>query len=329
MQDLPLGWQSWSPPKKNIFRLPLWDYCPINLPTFSKPTLAPSKKSSISLWCSWHSNGTNIDESLILNQAHKFKNHIYVPEYILIDDGWCHLGDWDKPHSSSFPSWSNMLSELSSLSYKTGLWISPFMVDKQSMLFKNHPDWIVKNHGKPLNVFASYPFFKDLTPKYLLDFTNPEALEYLYHCLDNIITIWDISLLKIDHLYAPYFAVDPKMAAKASQTIMDLFAYLKTKYPHVYTIACGCPFDVAGGLVDAVRISKDINSPGLKAIFPLNHLLYLKRKKLLESKLQISRMLKFPFGIDPDAAIKAKDAEKYHELWRSGKIDVFGLGYNL
>lgn len=329
MQDIPLGWQSWSPVHNNIFRLPYWDYCPIQVSKFTKTSSISNKKPGVSLWCTWHSNGTNIDENLILSQAHKFNNHKFIPEYILIDDGWCHLGDWDKPSSRNFPHWVDMLKELITLKYKTGLWISPFMIDKQSALFKAHPDWIVKNHGKPLNVFVSYPFFKDLTPKYLLDFTNPQALEYLYHCFDNIISNWGVSLLKIDHLYAPYFAIDPKMAATASQAIVDLFAYLKTKYPHVYIIACGCPFDVASGLVDAVRISKDINSPQLKDLYPLNYLLYLKRKKLLESKLQISSTLNLPFGIDPDAAINEKDAENYHKLLKSGKIDVFGLGYNL
>lgn len=329
MQDLPLGWQSWSPLQRNIFSLPYWDYCPIQVPNFTKPSFSEVKKTGISLWCTWHSNGTNINEKLILSQARKFKYHKYIPEYILIDDGWCHLGDWDKPSSNKFPQWLDMLKELNCLNFQTGIWISPFLVDKKSSLFKTRPDWIVKKDGKPLNVFASYPFFKDLTPKYLLDFTNPQAISYLHRCLDNIISSWDVSLLKIDHLYAPFFSIDPKMAAKASQAIIDLFVYIKTTYPHVYSIACGCPFDVASGLVDAVRISKDINSPQLKALYPLNYLLYLKRKKLLESKLQVSSTLNPNFGIDPDAAINEQDADNYQNLWKSGKIDVFGLGYNL
>ncbi len=329
MQDLPLGWQSWSPIQKNIFRLPYWDYCPIEVPLFTKPSISFTKKPGISLWCSWHSNGTNIHENLIIEQANKFKLHKYIPEYILIDDGWCHWGDWDKPSSIRFPHWQDMLKELNTHNYKTGLWISPFMIDKQSLLFQNHPDWVVKINAKPLNAFASYPLLKDLTPKYLLDFTNPQALEYLHHCLDNIISSWGISLLKIDHLYAPYFAIDPKMTAKASQAIVDLFVYLKTKHPQVYTIACGCPFDVSVELIDSIRISKDINSPQLKHIPLINDLFYLKRKQLLNDKLQFALAKKLSIGVDPDAAIHLKDAVKYHKLWKSGVIQVFGLGYNL
>lgn len=329
MNTYPLGWQSWSPLQQNIFKLPHWDYCPCQPLYFTKKSTITPQKPKVSLWCSWHANGKNINEKLILNQADKFKNHKYIPEYILIDDGWCNWGDWQSPLPDKFPSWKQSLSNLKKLNYKTGLWISPFLVDPKSIIFKLHSDWIIKSNGKPLNAFASYPLLSALTPKYLLDFTNPEVINYLYSCIDKMVIDWGISLLKIDHLYAPYFANDPNLTALASQTIVNLFSYLRTKYPRVYVIACGCPFDVAEGLVDSIRISKDINSPQLNRIPILSYLFYLKRKKILRNKIQAALTQKFPIGIDPDAAINVADAAKYHNLWKSGKIQVFGLGYNL
>ncbi|MFZ2199686.1 MAG: hypothetical protein WAV40_02780, partial [Microgenomates group bacterium] len=156
--------------------------------------------------------------------------------------------------------------------------------------------------------------------KYLLDFTNPQVMTYLLSCLDIILGDWGVTLLKLDHLYAPFFAPDKEKARLATSALTTIFTYIQDKYPQVYTIACGCPFDVATGRVDAIRISKDINSP---------YFIAFGRHSLLRKKLSLTSKLSVPFGIDPDAAISLSDAHKYHTLWLSGQIQVFGLGYNL
>lgn len=333
MQKPSLGWQSWSPPFPSWHGFPRWDYNPLSDSIAPNPA-QPVKlqKSAISLWCTWHQNGLNIDENLVLTQAQKLTYHSYVPQYILIDDGWCGWGDWTTPQHSKFPHGIPFLSkELSQLGYQTGLWISPFLVDPGSNLAKLHLDWIVKNkNGKPFNGFVSYPLLQNFNPKYLLDATNPAVMTYLQDSLDTIIRSWGITLLKLDHLYAPYFAPIPSIAKSAPHILESLFTYLQKNHPRVYTIACGCPFDVAQNRVDSIRLSKDINSPRLRSIPLLNHLFYLKRKKLLNQKLATAKALPtLPFGLDPDVAINQQDAQKYYALWRSGIIRVFGLGYNL
>lgn len=328
MHNFRLGWQSWSPISPSYLKLPLWDYCPIPTPAFTAVRREAIQKP-VSLWCSWHANATNISQSLILEQSTKFLSHKYVPSHILIDDGWCSWGDWTSPDTTKFPNWSDMLKRLKGNGYKFGLWIAPFMIDANSRIFHDHPDWIFSVKGVPQNVFASYPIFNQFHPKYLLDFTSPEVISYLENTFSKFILDWDIDLLKIDHLYAPYFAHDPLIASHASQAISNIFAFLSRNFPQTYLLACGCPFDVAAGQVDSIRISKDINSPALKNIPFLDKWLYLKRKNLLNSKLSIALSQPLPFGIDPDAAINLEDAAKYHKLWQSGKIKVFGLGYNL
>jgi len=333
MQKPSLGWQSWSPPTFNWPHLPQWDYDPLkSIGESTLSELTKKLKPHISLWCSWHSNGTKINEKLILEQAVKFRSHKYVPEYILIDDGWCSWGDWTSPDLSKFEHGILSLStELEKINYKTGLWIEPFLVDPKSDLANSHPDWLIKNdNGTFFNGFSSYPFIKNLSPKYLLDFTRSDVIEYLFNCIDIIVKDWGITLLKLDHLYAPYFAPNLKKANLASNVLINLLTYIQKTYPQVYTIACGCPFIIAQNRVDSIRISKDINSPQLNTIPIINYLLYIKRKKLLNRELIIANGLApLPFGIDPDAAINYKDAEQYYKQWMSGVIQVFGLGYNL
>ncbi len=333
MTNYPLGWQSWSPPTPHWSHLPQWDYNPFETSS-SYPLQKPSRKpkSPISLWCSWHTSGTNIGEKLILDQAKKFKTHKYVPGYILIDDGWCLWGDWITPSLSQFPHGiASLTRQLSQLNYQTGLWIAPFLVSPNSSLVHDHPNWIIKDlSGKPFNGFVSYPIIKDFTPKYILDITLPSVQGYLYSCLDTMVNDWGVTLLKLDHLYAPYFAPNPTIAKQAETALISLFQYIRTKYPDVYTMACGCPFEPAQNLVDAIRISKDINSPSLNSSQLLGNFLYRKRKKLLYQKLAITQNLSpLPFGLDPDAAITLGDADHYYPLWQSGQIQVFSLGYNL
>jgi len=328
-----LSWQSWSPTSLSLLRIPQWDYCPIptSLPTtFQKPTYLP--KPPISLWCSWQSNGTKICEDLIFSQAKKFQRHKYVPQYILIDDGWCLWGDWNTPNKSKFPhSIKSVVDNLTNLKYQTGLWIAPFLADPRSNLVKSHPDWLLKSrYGHPYNAFMSYPLVRNFTPKYLLDFTNPSVMDYLLDSINTMVDKWDISLLKLDHLYAPYFAPNHQIARQASSALTKLFEYIRYKHSNVYTIACGCPFSDAQNHVDAIRLSKDINSPQLQNIPLLGRFLYQKRKFLLDQKLELASQLSpLPFGLDPDSAMNKVDADKYYTLWKSGKIQVFGLGYNL
>lgn len=328
-----LGWQSWSPTSPSWSKLPLWDYNPLTIKGGATLTeLTRKLKPSISLWCSWHSNGTNINEKLILDQAIKFLSHIHIPQYILIDDGWCNWGDWQTPSPEKFPGkMKSLSSKLDQLGYQTGLWIAPFLVSPDSELLNLHPEWFIKNtNGTLFNGFSSYPIIKDLTPKYLLDFSRQDVMNYIIDCIDTIVSKWGVSLLKLDHLYAPYFAPDTKIAHQATTALTTIFKHIQKKHPTVYTIACGCPFNVAQNKVDSIRISKDINSPQLKTISLLNYYLYIRRKKLLSRKLVIAKSLApLPFGIDPDAATNAQDAEEYYKFWQSGIIQVFGLGYNL
>lgn len=333
MQKPSLGWQSWSPSKSNWAHLPRWDYNPLtSVEDVSITQLTRKLKPKISLWCSWQVNGTKISEKLILDQAIKFHSYKYVPQYILIDDGWCTWGDWNSPSPSKFPRGiASLKSELKKLNYQTGLWVAPFLIDPHSELVKNHSDWIIKNtKGEYFNGFSSYPIINNFTPKYLLDFTRPDVMEYILKCIDTIVDDWGVTLLKLDHLYAPFFVPDPVKATLASNALITIFTYIQKKYPHIYTIACGCPFNVAENRVDSIRISKDINAPQLNTVPILNYLLYIKRKKLLTRELIIAQGLApLPFGIDPDSAINPVDVEQYHKLWESGVIQVFGLGFNL
>lgn len=256
-------WQSWSPIEPSFFRVPTWDYCPLPLPAkqIKKPKV--KKARSISYWCSWYAFGRQINEKLILDQAALIKQKKLPVEYILVDDGWVKWGDWQSIDQNKFPRGLAFLSKkLGKQKFKTGLWLAPFLADKSSRLYKEHPEYFLRDqHGRLVNGFKGIPFFDRLLhPRFLLDFSKKAVREYIFESMDQMIRQWGISLLKLDFLYAPYFNPNLKNAQEASLQVRQLLGHLKKKHPQIFTIACGCPFADAVDVVDAIRISKDIGS---------------------------------------------------------------------
>ena len=94
---------------------------------------------------------------------------------IEIDDGYqrnLHLGEWLEA-TSEFPSGMDGLSkDLQKLGMRPGVWLTPFLVTEDSPVYKEHPDWFLRN---------SFDWYHaDLPVKgYDFDSTAPGALDWL------------------------------------------------------------------------------------------------------------------------------------------------------
>ena len=89
------------------------------------------------------------------------------------------LGDWFP--NERFPHGLKWLAnELQSRhGLKLGLWIAPTDAAETSDLFKQHPDWMLKDDsGKPLVNWKWY--WKPNPNCYELDATNPAAAKYIH-----------------------------------------------------------------------------------------------------------------------------------------------------
>lgn len=149
----------------------------------------------------------------------------------------------------------------------------------------------------------------------------------LYPTLDKLINEYQLDFLKLDFLYEPYFARGLKDDSLPYQTLVDLFNYLQTNYPHLATIACGCPFAPALGRVDAIRISKDSTFP---PIFPnwSRRLLYQSRMNLLAHKFSLLPT-NFAAIPDPDVRMFSLDSETTSRVWDTIHLTCLGLGDDL
>lgn len=322
-------WQSWSPVKPSFFRLPTWDYCPLPHSSSKKITIEKKTKAeSINYWCSWYAFGRKINEELIIAQANHIKKRGLQIDHIIVDDGWTKWGDWNRVDTKKFPNGIASLSKkLTKKKFKTGIWLAPFLADKKSILFKEHPEYFLRSKsGKLINGFKSVPpFDRIFHPQFLLDFSKKEVRQYIFNSIDQIIEKWNVSLLKLDFLYAPYFNPYLKKTKAASKQVQELFIYLKNKHPHVFTIACGCSFADAANLADAVRISKDINSIPPVPSF-IRKIIYKYRAKILEEKLKFKHLWENCLA-DPDVRMFVFDDKKTENIFKQFENEDSILGF--
>lgn len=274
------GWQSWCTGTINpLIKFPRYDYPPVPYTPQLDFSFDSKLKPPAIGWCSWPSIGTNVSEKFIRAQVDWLKSHPKIKlDYILIDDGWTAWGDWLYWDKSKFPSSiSSTLVNLNQLGYKTGLWLAPFLAHPNSQIVQDHPDWFIPNFdGLKLTNFNKFPI-----RRLLLDVQNPKVRDYLREVWRTLIIDYKVELLKLDFLYAVYFT--PGISPENAENILrELLLELKTSYPHVYTIACGCPIAPALGTVDSMRItcdnSFDVSLPKLfKPVRKTLNLIYSRR----------------------------------------------------
>jgi hypothetical protein len=149
----------------------------------------------------------------------------------------------------------------------------------------------------------------------------------LYPTLDKLVQEYQVDLLKLDFLYQPYFAKGLKDDTLPHQTLVDLFEYLADNYPHVYTIASGCPFAPALGRVDALRISKDSTFPAPVPTW-IRRLLYYSRMRLLSSKYALLPSI-FAARPDLDVRVFELDNATTTSFWDTIHSTCLGLGDDL
>ena len=119
-------------------------------------------------------------------------------ERFVLDDGWfgsrrddtSGLGDW----TVSPEVWPNGLTPLiehvRGLGMQFGLWFEPEMVNRDSDLYRTHPDWALAVGDRP-------PL--ESRNQLVLDLSRDEVRKYLYDHIDAVLTEYPIDYVKWDH----------------------------------------------------------------------------------------------------------------------------------
>ena len=204
-------------------------------------------------YSSWYNRYQDITEDTIREDLTGCRSLLCLGDLFQIDDGWePKVGDWLETDAQKFPhGLKGIVEEIHAAGFQAGLWLAPFVCEKDSALFRQHPDWLLKVDGAPWCCGCNWSSF------YALDLDNPAVLDYLRRVFDRVLNDWGFDLVKLDFLYgAAPFGTPHESRAGRMYRAMEL---LRTWCGQKTILGCGVPVMPAFGLADYCRVSCDVS----------------------------------------------------------------------
>ena len=174
-------------------------------------------------------------------------------ELFVLDDGWfgkrddstSSLGDWYPNEEKLKGTLKELAEKINAKGLKFGLWIEPEMTNKDSDLYRAHPDWILAEQGKRICHSRT---------QYVLDFSKKEVREYIGDMLENLLAEVPVSYIKWDmnRTFSEVFSngndreYQGKVCHKYILGVYELYERLTSRFPHVLFESCasgGARFD--------------------------------------------------------------------------------------
>ena len=220
---------------------------------FAAMGIAKPRIDRMSGYTSWYNYFQKIDENIILrdlNALDPVKESVTVFQ---VDDGYeTFVGDWLDHNEAKFPGgMKNIAEKIHEKGYKAGIWLAPFNLQRVSRTYKEHPDWVIKEHGLPqLGVYG-------WGGAYTMDLYNNEAREYIRHFFDVILNDWGYDMVKLDFLYSQ--CITPRRGKSRGTIMCEAMEFLRECCGDKLILGCGVPLGAAFGYVDACRISCDVD----------------------------------------------------------------------
>lgn len=143
-----------------------------------------------------------LNKELMLRWARNIREFYPGEVNYIADCGWAdYMGDWGVATNGfgSIAEFKAVLDQLKAMNFKVILWYTPFWVSKNSALFADHPEYLIRRTSGDLCL--------DDGNRAFLDFTQPAVREYVRGRIAFMLTEMDADGFKIDMNY-----VHPLMA---------------------------------------------------------------------------------------------------------------------
>lgn len=221
---------------------------------FALMDMPATKNGSMSGYTSWYNYFQDINEEIILRDLNGLDPAKEDVSIFQIDDGYeTFVGDWIDPNPSRFPHGMKYIADkIHEKGYKAGIWLAPFSCQKVSRIANEHPDWLVKDeNGKPLQGVLAWG------GAYILDIYNKNVREYLRKVFDTVLNEWQFDMVKLDFLYSQ--CLYPRNGKCRGEIMREAMEFLRELVGDKLLLGCGVPMSACLGLVDACRISCDVD----------------------------------------------------------------------
>lgn len=160
-------------------------------------------------------------------------------ERFVLDDGWfggrrddrAGLGDWWVSPEAWPQGLAPLVEHVTGLGMDFGIWFEPEMVNPDSQLYREHPEWALGGSGAPLG-----------RHQLVLDLSRPEVRDHLFERIDAVLSAHEIAYVKWDHNR-------PVLGGRAhgqTRGVYELLARLRAAHPAVQWESCAS----GGGRID-------------------------------------------------------------------------------
>jgi alpha-galactosidase len=262
-------------------------------------------------WTSWYNYYTKIDEKIILKNLHNFTDKNIPIEIFQIDDGWQNaVGDWLNVKPKFTNGMKFLADTIKAKNILAGLWLAPFACEKNSFIYKEKQEWILKDeHGKLVKIGYN-PLWSGWF--YALDFFNADVKNYIQKVLATILEEWNFDLVKVDFMYGA--ASIPQHGKSRSEVMHLMMEFLRACVGDKKILGCGVPLSAAAHNTDYCRIGPDIHlNWEFKLLKHLGARERLSTYNAIQNTISRRHLNKVGFINDPDVFILRKENNKLND----------------
>ncbi len=191
----------------------------------------------------WEATYFDFSENQLLDLAEKAQQ--VGVELFVLDDGWfgqrtndrAGLGDWFVNPERLPQGLGSLAERIHILGMKFGLWFEPEMVNKDSQLYRTHPDWLLAvpdrqpRHGRN---------------QFVLDYSRPEVVNEIFERLSAILEEAQLDYIKWDmnrpltDVFSAAWPADQQgeIFHRYVLGVYDLYERLTSRYPSLLFESC-------------------------------------------------------------------------------------------
>ena len=191
----------------------------------------------------WEATYFDFTEDRLVEIAAKAKES--GVELFVLDDGWfgkrssdhAGLGDWVANPRRLAGGITGLARRIEDMGMKFGLWFEPEMINKDSDLYRAHPDWILETPGRSASHGRN---------QYVLDFSRKEVVDCIYGMMAKILEEAKVSYIKWDmnrsitECYSRALPADRQgeVFHRYILGVYDLYERLTSRFPQVLFESC-------------------------------------------------------------------------------------------
>ncbi len=260
-------------------------------------------------YTSWYRHYGNIDQAVLMDDLGALERTLALVPHegadvlFQVDDGYAKVGDWMRPDAERFPQGMAPLAAAAhDKGMLAGIWLAPFICERDSALAAEHPDWVLDVPGAE---GANFNWSGAL----VLDLLNPDVRSYVAECLRAATADWGFDLLKLDFLFAACMVA--RDGRNRGELMADALGLVRGSVaPGTRLLLCGVPLMSAFGKCEYCRVGCDV---GLdwddKPHMRLLHRERVSTRMSLASARGRAHLDGRAFGCDPDVFFLRDDVD--------------------